>query len=195
MSKNDAAPGQQELHPGLKIALDLGPLLLFFFVNAKWGIFAATGTFMAATLFSLAFTYALARKIPMMPLVSAGVVLMFGGLTIWLQDETFIKIKPTIIYALFAAVLFGGLFVGRPLLSFVLGSVFQLKGEGWRKLTFRWAIFFVLMAVANEFVWRSYSTDTWVAFKTFGFLPLTVAFALAQTPLLMRYAIEEKSGG
>ncbi len=195
MSQKTASPSQEELHPGLKIALDLGPLLLFFFVNAKWGIFAATGTFMAATLFSLGFTYALIRKIPMMPLVSAGVVLVFGGLTIWLQDETFIKIKPTIIYALFAAVLFGGLFVGRPLLSLVLGSVFQLKDDGWRKLTFRWAIFFVVMAVVNEFVWRTYSTDTWVAFKTFGFLPLTVAFALAQTPLLMRYAIEEKSGG
>ncbi len=194
MSKKKAATGQQELHPGLKIALDLGPLLLFFFVNAKWGIFAATGTFMAATLFSLVFTYTLVRTIPMMPLVSAGVVLVFGGLTIWLQDETFIKIKPTIIYALFAAVLFGGLFTGRSLLSFVLGSVFQLRDDGWRKLTFRWAMFFVVMAVANEFVWRSYSTDTWVAFKTFGFLPLTIAFALAQTPLLMRYAIEEKSG-
>ena len=195
MSKNDAAPSQQELRSGLKIALDLGPLLLFFFVNAKWGIFAATGIFMAATLFSFGFTYAVARKIPMMPLVSAGVVLVFGGLTIWLQDETFIKIKPTIIYALFAAVLFGGLFIGRPLLSLVLGSVFQLKDDGWRKLTFRWAMFFIVMAVVNEFVWRTYSTDTWVAFKTFGFLPLTIAFALAQTPLLMRYAIEEKSGG
>ena len=189
------AADRPELNQWLKLSLDLGPLLLFFFVNAKWGIFAATGTFMAATLFSLAFTYALIRKIPMMPLVSAGVVLVFGGLTIWLQDETFIKIKPTIIYALFAAVLFGGLFVGRPLLSLVLGSVFQLKGDGWRKLTFRWAIFFVVMAVVNEFVWRTDATDTWVAFKTFGFLPLTVAFALAQTPLLMSYAIEEKSGG
>ncbi len=195
MSQKAATSSQQELHPALKIGLDLGPLLLFFFVNARFGIFAATATFMAATLFTLAFTYALARKIPMMPLVSAGVVLVFGGLTIWLQDETFIKIKPTIIYALFAAVLFGGLFAGRPLLSLVLGSVFQLKNEGWRKLTFRWAIFFVVMAVANEFVWRTYSTDTWVAFKTFGFLPLTIVFALAQTPLLMRYATEEKSGG
>jgi intracellular septation protein len=194
MSKKNAATGQEELHSGLKIALDLGPLLLFFFINAKWGIFAATGSFMAATLFSLGFTYAMVRKIPMMPLVSAGVVLVFGGLTIWLQDETFIKIKPTIIYALFAFVLFGGLFAGRSLLSFVLGSVFQLKVAGWRKLSFRWGMFFVVMAVVNEFVWRTYSTDTWVAFKTFGFLPLTIAFALAQTPLLMRYAIEEKSG-
>ena len=194
MGRKKAAADQEELHSGLKIALDLGPLLLFFFVNAKWGIFAATGSFMAATLFSLGFTYAMIRKIPMMPLVSAGVVLVFGGLTIWLQDETFIKIKPTIIYALFAAVLFGGLLIGRPLLSLVLGSVFQLKDDGWRKLTFRWAMFFIVMAVVNEFVWRTYSTDTWVAFKTFGFLPLTIAFALAQTPLLMRYAIEEKSG-
>ncbi len=195
MPPKAAAAPRPELNQWLKLSLDLGPLLLFFFVNARWGIFAATGTFMVTTLISLAVTYALVRRVAMMPLATAGIVMVFGGLTLFLQDETFIKLKPTIIYSLFAAVLFGGLFTGRPLLAFVLDSVFQLKDEGWRKLTLRWAVFFVVMAIVNEFVWRSFSTDAWVAFKTFGFLPLTIAFALAQTPLLMRYAVEQKSGG
>jgi intracellular septation protein len=181
-----------ELNPWLKLALDLGPLLLFFFVNNRWDIFAATGAFMAATIFSLAFTYSMVRRVAMMPLLSAGIVLVFGGLTLYLQDETFIKLKPTIIYALFAAVLFAGLFSGRSLLALVLDSVFHLTDEGWRKLTLRWALFFVAMALANEIIWRSVSTDTWVAFKTFGFLPATIAFALAQTPLLLRHSVEEK---
>jgi intracellular septation protein len=129
-----------------------------------------------------------------MPLVSAVVVFAFGGLTLYLQDETFIKLKPTIIYVLFAAVLFGGLFFGHSLLAMVLDSVFHLDDEGWRKLTLRWALFFVAMAVVNELVWRNFSTDAWVTFKTFGFLPLTVLFAVAQTPLLMRHAVEQKSG-
>jgi intracellular septation protein len=182
-----------ELNPLLKLALDLGPLLLFFFVNTRWGIYAATGAFMAATVVSIALTYALARRIPMMPLVSAIVVLVFGGLTLYLQDETFIKVKPTIIYALFAAVLLGGMLMGRSLLALVLDSVFQLDDEGWKKLTLRWGVFFVLMAVLNEVVWRSVSTDAWVAFKTFGFLPLTVLFALAQTPLIMRHNTDKQN--
>ena len=181
-----------ELNPLLKLALDLGPLLLFFFANTRWGIFAATGAFMAATLVSIAVTYALARRVPMMPLVSAVVVMVFGGLTLYLQDEVFIKLKPTIIYALFAAVLLGGLAFGRSLLAVVLDSVFQLTEDGWKKLTQRWGLFFVAMAILNEIVWRSVSTDTWVAFKAFGFLPLTILFALAQTPLMMRHGTEKK---
>ncbi|MCC6949445.1 MAG: septation protein A [Bradyrhizobiaceae bacterium] len=187
-----AAPKPAEINPLLKLALDLGPLLLFFFANARWGIFAATGAFMAATLVSIAVTYALARRVPMMPLVSAAVVMVFGGLTLYLQDEVFIKLKPTIIYALFAAVLLGGLAFGRSLLAVVLDSVFQLTDAGWKQLTVRWGVFFVMMAVLNEIVWRSVSTDAWVAFKTFGFLPLTIAFALAQTPLMMRHAADKK---
>ena len=188
-----AAPKPAEMNPLLKLGLDLGPLLLFFFVNARWGIFAATGAFMVATLISLAVSYALTRRIAMMPLVSAIVVMVFGGLTIWLQDETFIKVKPTIIYTLFAVLLLGGMAFGRSLLALVLDSVFQLDAEGWRKLTWRWGLFFVAMAVLNEVVWRSVSTDAWVAFKTFGFLPLTVVFALAQTPLIMRHNTAEKT--
>jgi intracellular septation protein len=181
-----------ELNPVLKFALDVGPLLLFFFVNTRWGIFAATGAFMAATVGSIAITYAMVRRVPAMPLVSAVVVMVFGGLTLYLQDETFIKLKPTIIYALFAVLLLGGLLMGRSLLAMVLDSMFQLTDHGWKKLTARWGLFFVAMAVLNEIVWRSVSTDTWVAFKTFGFLPLTILFALAQTPLLMRYAVDKK---
>jgi intracellular septation protein len=181
-----------ELNPILKLALDLGPLLLFFFVNARFGIYMATGAFMVATIVSLVVTYALIRRVAIMPLVSAIVVMVFGGLTIWFQNETFIKVKPTIIYSLFAIFLLGGLVFGRSLIAIVLDSMFSLDAEGWRKLTLRWGLFFVVMAVVNEIVWRSVSTDAWVAFKTFGFLPLTVVFALAQTPLMMRHAADKK---
>jgi intracellular septation protein len=181
-----------ELNPLLKLALDLGPLLLFFFVNARFGIYAATGSFMVATIVSLVVTYALIRRIAIMPLVSAIVVMVFGGLTIWFQNETFIKVKPTIIYSLFAVLLLGGLAFGRSLIAMVLDSMFSLDAEGWKKLTLRWGLFFVVMAVVNEIVWRSVSTDAWVAFKTFGFLPLTVVFALAQTPLMLRHAADKK---
>jgi intracellular septation protein len=181
-----------ELNPLLKLALDLGPLLLFFFVNGRFGIYAATGSFMVATIVSLIVTYVLIRRIAIMPLVSAIVVMVFGGLTIWFQNETFIKVKPTIIYSLFAILLLGGLAFGRSLIAIVLDSMFSLDAEGWRKLTLRWGLFFVVMAVVNEIVWRSVSTDAWVAFKTFGFLPLTVVFALAQTPLMLRHATEKK---
>jgi intracellular septation protein len=181
-----------ELNPILKLSLDLGPLLLFFFVNARWGIYAATGAFMLATIVSLIVTYALIRRIAVMPLVSAIVVMVFGGLTLYLQNEMFIKLKPTIIYALFAVLLLGGLAMGRSLLALVMDSMFQLDGDGWKKLTLRWGLFFLLMAVVNEIVWRSVSTDAWVAFKTFGFLPLTIVFALAQAPLMMRHSIEKK---
>ena len=181
-----------ELNPMLKLALDLGPLLLFFFVNARFGIYAATGAFMAATIVSLIVTYVLIRRIAVMPLVSAIVVMVFGGLTLYLQNEMFIKLKPTIIYALFGVILLGGLATGRSLLALVMDSLFQLDAEGWKSLTLRWGVFFIVMAVVNEIVWRSVSTDAWVAFKTFGFLPLTILFALAQAPLMMRHSIEKK---
>lgn len=181
-----------EPNPLLKLALDLGPLLLFFFANTRWGIFAATGVFMAASLVSLGVTYALVRRIATMPLVSVIVVMVFGGLTLYLHDDLFIKLKPTIIYSLFAAVLLGGLLTGRSLLALVLDSMFQLTEDGWRKLTLRWGLFFVVMAILNEIVWRSVSTDAWVAFKTFGFVPLTIAFAVAQTPLMIRHSTSEK---
>lgn len=194
MTTSANAPERKELGQGLKLALDLGPLLLFFFANSRWNIFVATGVFMAATLFSLIVTYVLARRIATMPLVSAALVAVFGGLTIALQNETFIKLKPTIIYSLFAAILLGGLALRRSLLALVLDSVFRMDEAGWKKLTLRWGIFFIAMAILNEIVWRSVSTDAWVAFKTFGFLPLTLVFALAQVRLIARHVIQEKPG-
>ena len=146
--------------------------------------------FLAATVLALALHFVLVRRLPVMPLVSGAVVLVFGGLTLALQDETFIKLKPTIVNTLFGAVLLGGLYFRKPLLAIVLDSMFALTDEGWRKLTFRWAIFFFVLAILNEVVWRTQTTDLWVKFKVFGIMPLTVAFALAQTPLLMRHELK-----
>jgi intracellular septation protein len=176
-----------QLSPLLKLALDLGPLVLFFAANARWGIFAATAAFMVAVLVALAASYALTRHLPVMTLVSAFVVVVFGGLTIVLQDETFIKVKPTIIYALFGATLVFGLAMRKPLLALVFDQMFNLTDEGWRKLTVRWAVFFFAMAILNEIVWRTQSTDFWVSFKAFGALPLTLVFAMAQLPLLQKH--------
>jgi intracellular septation protein len=187
------AQSKPQLNPLLKLALDLGPLVLFFIANGRFGIFGATGVFMAATVVALATGYALTRHVPVMPLVSAIVVLIFGGLTLYLQDETFIKIKPTIIYILFGAILLGGQMMGKPLLAMVFDQVFHLNPEGWRKLTIRWAVFFFALAVLNEIVWRTQTTDTWVAFKVFGFMPLTFIFAAAQYPLLQKYAVKESA--
>ena len=176
-----------------KLLIELGPLLVFFGVNAAYGIFVGTAAFMVATLLALGAAWWLYRKVPAMPIVSAGLVLAFGGLTLYLQDDTFIKIKPTIVYTMFAVLLIGGLFAGKHVLALLFGPVFNLTDEGWRKLTIRWAIFFVAMAILNEFVWRSFSTDTWVSFKAFGFLPITFVFAMSQVPLMQRYGVEENS--
>ena len=183
-----------QLSPGLKLALDLGPLILFFFGNARFGIFAGTGIFMVAILVALAVSYALTRHLPIMALVSAVIVTVFGGLTLVLHDETFIKVKPTIIYGLFAATLLFGLMTRKPLLEMVFDSVFNLTEEGWRKLTLRWFLFFVGMAVLNEIVWRNFSTDSWVSFKVFGAVPLTFLFAAAQYPLLMKHEAPSPQG-
>jgi intracellular septation protein len=179
------------LNPLLKLALDLGPLVLFFFANSHYGIFVATATFMIAVLAALAVSYVLIRQLPIMPVVTAIIVVVFGGLTLVLHDATFIKVKPTIVYALFGAVLIGGLVFNKPLLGVVFDSLFNLTDEGWRKLTLRWAIFFFVLAVLNEIVWRNTSTNVWVDFKVFGVLPLTFLFGALQMPLLKKYAVEE----
>jgi len=173
----------------LKLLVEVGPLVVFFVVNARAGIFWGTGTFMAATVASLIASRILFGRIPVMPLVTGVCVLVFGGLTLWLQDDHFIKIKPTIVNALFAGVLFTGLVSGQSFLKIVFGEVFRLTDEGWRKLTLRWACFFVFLAVLNEIVWRSFSTDAWVSFKVFGIMPLTMAFAIAQIGLLRQHEL------
>jgi intracellular septation protein len=179
-----------QLNPLLKLALDLGPLVLFFFANSHYGIFVATAAFMIAVLAALAVSFVLTRHLPIMPVVTAIIVVVFGGLTLFLHDATFIKVKPTIIYALFGAVLIGGMLFNKPLLGIVFDSLFHLTDEGWRKLTWRWAIFFLVLAVLNEIVWRNTSTDMWVDFKVFGVMPLTFLFGALQMPLLKKYAAE-----
>ncbi len=206
LERDPADPRRKEINPYLKFALELGPLLIFFFANARgeWlahrfpaladlggPIFIATGLFMAATAIALAVSWALTRTLPIMPLVSGVVVFVFGGLTLWLQDATFIKMKPTIVNTLFGAVLLGGLFFGRSLLGYVFDSAFKLDAEGWRKLTLRWGLFFLFLAVVNEVVWRNFSEETWVAFKVWGIMPITIAFTLFQMPLIIRHSTEE----
>ncbi len=187
---------EKRLPPLLKIALELGPLVLFFLGNAyadRFGIgedrrfFVATALFIPATLIALAVNYILVRKLPIMPLVSAVFVVAFGGLTLLLQDDTFLKLKPTIVNGLFGVALLGGLYFRKPLLQIVLDSVFELTDEGWRKLTLRWALFFLALAAINEIVRHTQTTDFWVSFKVFGIMPLTVAFALSQMPLILRH--------
>lgn len=171
----------------LKLLVELGPLVVFFVVNSRAGIFWGTGVFIAATTISLIASRLLFGRIPTMPLVSGFFVLVFGGLTLWLQDDTFIKLKPTIVNVVFATVLFGGLLYGRSLLKYLFGDVFRLTEEGWRKLTLRWAFFFLFLAGLNEIAWRVLSTDQWVTFKVFAIMPITMVFAVFQVGLLKSY--------
>jgi intracellular septation protein len=187
---NDLATRNE--NPFVKLALELGPLGVFFFANARSDIFTATAAFMAAMVVSLAISWWLTRRIAVMPLVTGVVVLVFGTLTLVLHDETFIKMKPTIVNGLFAAVLLGGLLFGKALLGYVFDSAFRLDEEGWRKLTFRWGLFFVLLAIVNEVVWRTQTTDFWVAFKVWGIMPLTLVFSAFQLPLLTRHSLDKE---
>lgn len=176
------------MHPLLKFLIEIGPLVVFFWVNGKYGIFEATAAFMAATVISMAASWLMRRTIPIMLWVSGVVVLVFGGATILFENELFIKLKPTIIYLLFAGVLFFGLWRGQSYLKLVLDASFpQLQDEGWMRMTRRWAWFFLAMAALNEVIWRAVDTDTWVAAKLFLFLPLSMVFAIAQVPLIQRY--------
>lgn len=180
------------MNQGLKFILEIGPLLVFFFVNAKFGIFEATGAFMVAIVLSLGYSYIQLKHIPTLPLVTGVVVLIFGGLTLYLEDETFIKLKPTIVNTLFAAVLFGGLAFGKSYLKSVLDSALAMDDEGWRKLTWRWAFFFIFLAILNEAVWRTQTTDFWVNFKVFAIMPITIVFSLTQLPLIFKHQLEDE---
>ncbi len=180
-----------ELRPQLiKMALELGPLVVFFIVNSRADIFVGTAWFMAAMVLSLILSWLLLKRVALMPLVTGVVVLIFGGLTLWLHDDTFIKMKPTIVDSLFGAVLLGGMLFGQSLLKYVFGDVYKLKPQGWTILTLRWGLFFFALAVLNELVWRTQSTDFWVAFKVWATMPLTIIFAAFQLPVLTKYAPE-----
>lgn len=204
-TESDTTPTAADRHhPMLKLALELGPLMIFFFANLRgpWlvekfpaltalggPLFVATALFMAATILSLLVSKIVLGHLPIMPFVSGIVVLIFGSLSIYLQNETFIKMKPTIVNALFGVALLGGLAFGKSLLGYVFNAAFQLDAEGWRKLTLRWGIFFLFLAVLNEVVWRNFSDDFWVAFKVWGTMPVTIIFTLAQMPLIMKHTV------
>jgi intracellular septation protein len=181
----------RRLSPLARTALDLGPLVFFFGVLMKTNVFIATGVFMAAMAVGVAFGYYKERRLSPMAAISFVVVLVFGGLTIWLHNDLFIKIKPTIIYLIFATILAGGLATRRSLIKNLFDHAFQLDEEGWRLLTWRWVFFFLAMAAANEIVWRNFSLQVWAGYKLFGAIPATFLFALAQAPLILKHNIEE----
>lgn len=201
-------PKKPAKNPLIKLALELGPLVIFFFVNARGAslmesypalagfrepIFLATAVFMVAISISLVASRIYLGKLPIMPMVSGVVVLFFGGLTLFLHDDLFIKIKPTIVNMLFATVLLGGLWGFKlSLLSYVFDDAFRLTQEGWRILTLRWGLFFVFLAIVNEVVWRTQTTDFWVAFKVWGIMPITFLFTMAQVPVMTRHAIHDE---
>ena len=184
-------PGKPKLDPLLKLVLDLGPLVLFFAVYSFYDLFYATAVLMPAVVVALVVSYAITRTWPMMLVVTAVVVLVLGALTLWFHDQSFIQVKPTIVYSLLGSVLMIGYLFDKPVLAVVLDTMFRLTAEGWRKLTLRWALFFLAMALLNEAVWRTQTFDFWIRFKVFGFVPLTFVFAALQVPLMSRYAAPE----
>ncbi len=193
MEHLDTPNKKRDVSPLLKLALEVGPLAVFFITNGKFGIFYATASFMAATLISLVTSRIFLKRIPVLALVTGVFVMVFGFLTIYLHDDTFIKIKPTVVNTLFAFILAAGLYFRRPVLKLALGEILQMREEGWRLLTLRWIGFFLFLAVLNEVVWRNFSTDTWVSFKSFGLMPLTFFFMMFQITLIMRHQISEVS--
>ena len=174
-----------------KLLIDIGPLAVFFIFYTRSGLQASILPFMVATVIAVLFSYILEKKIPIMPTVGAGIVLLFGGLTIYFDNDVFFKMKPTIINLLFAIILYGGILINKPLLKYLLGAALKLEEEGWKILTQRWIGFFIALAILNEVVWRTQSTDIWVNFKVFGILPITFIFTMTQFPLIKKYQIED----
>ena len=174
-----------------KLLIDIGPLAVFFIFYSRGDLKSAIIPFMIATIISVLFSYIMEKKIPVMPTVGAFIILIFGGLTIYFDNEVFFKMKPTIINLLFALILYGGMIVKKPLLKFLLGAAIKLEDEGWKILTQRWISFFIALAILNEIVWRTQSTDIWVNFKVFGILPITFIFTMTQFSLIKKYQIED----
>ena len=174
-----------------KLLIDIGPLAVFFIFYSRGDLKSAIIPFMIATIISVLFSYIMEKKIPVMPTVGAFIILIFGGLTIYFDNEVFFKMKPTIINLLFALILYGGMIVKKPLLKFLLGAAIKLEDEGWKILTQRWISFFIALAILNEIVWRTQSTDIWVNFKVFGILPITFIFTITQFTLIKKYQIED----
>ena len=200
-------------NPMLKLALEMGPLVLFFLANSrpalfrplleplmpasllegeKAGIFAATLVLMIGVVVALLISWQMTKRLPVMPVVTCIAVVFFGALTFFFHDDLFIKLKPTIVNAIFGTILLGSLAFGKLLLPIVLDSVMNLSQEGWRQLTIRWGLFFYALAILNEIVWRTQTTDFWVSFKVFGIMPLTIIFALAQVPLIMKHEVKQE---
>lgn len=179
--------------PLTRVATDLGPLVLFFAAFEFYGIFVATAVFMAGVLAALGYGYWRERKFLPMPLFTAALVVVFGGLTLYLKNDIFIKMKPTALYTLFGVLLIGGLGFNRLFIKYIFAQAFELDEEGWRKLTWRWGFFFLALAVLNETIWRNFPTAIWVDFKVWGILPLIFVFAAAQSPLVMKHQNTEKN--
>jgi intracellular septation protein len=177
-----------------KFWLDFGPLVVFFLVNWKYGIFGATLSIMMTLPLAILLSHFINKHIPKMLLISGGLVLVFGALTLYLKDERFIKIKPTIIYLLFSGILSYGLFKGKSYLKYLLETTFpKMEEKGWMLITQNWAIFFGGLAILNEYIWRNFSTDQWVSIKVFGFTGLTFVFIFSQVFVIMKYLIEDPS--
>ena len=175
----------------LKLIIDIGPLAIFFVFYTKSNLQSAILPFMIATIIAILISYIVDKKLPIMPTVGAAIILLFGGLTIYFDNEVFFKMKPTIINILFATILYAGILLKKPLLQYLLGAALKLKDEGWSILTKRWISFFIALAILNEIIWRTQSTDIWVNFKVFGILPITFIFTLTQFSTIKKYQIED----
>lgn len=191
-SEGVPAPAKK-LNPVLKLALEFGPLGLFFVASYRYDLHVATAVLMTGVVVALAASYVIVRRVPVMPLVTAVAVLVFGALTFYFNNPVFIKVKPTIVNCIFGTVLLGGLLFNKALLSVLLDSALHLDETGWRKLTLRWGLFFFVLAALNELVWRTQSDVFWAGFKVFGTMPLTILFALCQVPLIMRHELKESA--